>query len=91
MKPGDSFVDSILETGKLTNKQAYDALINSGLQWGRHDANHIYVWTQGYKCAEHYEVEKLLSRAGMRMLTEEFDKYCGQTRAVYRHKKSEGA
>lgn len=71
----------------MTNKQAYQALSNANVHWDRKDNNHIVVWTSGYKTQDAYNIEKFLNQAGMQCLEMRFDKICGKTQAVYKHKK----
>jgi hypothetical protein len=73
----------------MSNQTAYQFLTDNHLQWGRKDSNHIFVWTSGYKTHfedGHYGVEKILMESGFRMISEEFDRICGKTIAIYWHK-----
>lgn len=69
----------------MTNQDAYTWLSTNNCHWDRKSSNEIIVWTSGYKCAEHYEIAEVLACAKMRMISEDFDKYCGKTKAVYKH------
>lgn len=69
----------------MTNEQAYDAMTAKNVFWNRMDANHIVVWTAGYKTANHMNIESFLMQSGMSMISEDFDEVCGKTKAVYRH------
>jgi hypothetical protein len=71
---------------KLTNLQAYDALIKAHVHWSRQDANHIVVYTSGYITQEAHNIEKFLMQAGMRLVEQEFDRICGQTKNVFKHR-----
>lgn len=68
-----------------TNKDAYAWLINNHVHWTRTGENLIMVWTSGYKCADHYTIERVLMKSGMRMIGEAWDPICGKTSATYRH------
>ena len=69
----------------MTRLKAYNELTAKHVHWGRKDAEHIYIWTQGYKCHDHVVIEKYLMQAGFRMVAEDFDSICGKTRAIYKH------
>jgi hypothetical protein len=72
----------------MTNQEAYQYLIDINVQWSRKDKNTIYVCTSGYKTHgpnSHYGIEEVLMKAGMRMISEEFDSLCGKTTAYYKH------
>jgi hypothetical protein len=71
---------------KLTNQQAYDALIESHVHWDRKDSQHIIIWTSGYKTADCMKIETFLMQAGMRCVKQEFDKHCGKTFSIFKHK-----
>lgn len=71
---------------KLSNKQAYEALTKANAHWDRKDANHIVVWTSGYVTQDAHNVEKFLMQAGMRIVEQEFDRICGKTKNVFKHK-----
>lgn len=66
----------------MTEKEAYDYLDSNNLQWGRQDAEHIYVWEPGYKC--YSDTEAVLMEAGFRLMRQEFDKMCGKTMNLYK-------
>jgi len=71
----------------MKNQEAYNWLTEINAHWGRQDSNHIYVWVSGYKHADCYEVyAKALNKAGMRLISENFDKICGKTKLMFRHK-----
>lgn len=66
----------------MTEKEAYDYLDSMNLQWGRRDAEHIYVWEPGYCCRS--DTERTLMKAGFILLQQEFDKICGKTMNLYK-------
>lgn len=70
----------------MTNQDAYQALIKANVHWSRQDDNHIVVWTEGYLTQDCHNIEKFLLGAKMRIVKQEFDKYCGKTFTVYKHK-----
>lgn len=70
----------------MTNKEAYEKLDESKLQWGRKDKNTIYVWTSGYHTNDMHQIEKVLMQAKMCMISAEFDKMCGKTVSYFKHK-----
>lgn len=73
-----------MSTTKTNKTEAYDYLTANHLQWGRQDATHIYVWELGY-CVR-TETEEVLMALGFHKLSEEFDRVCGKTMSVYKHK-----
>ena len=75
-----------MKKATLTNKQAYQALTAANVHWDRKDAKHIVVFTSGYKCANCHNIEKYLMQAGMRIVSQEFDRMSGKTFSVYKHK-----
>lgn len=70
----------------MTNLQAYEALTEANYQWGRIDANTIYVWVTGYKTQDSYDLETFLRQAKMRCMSHDFDERCGKTKSVFKHK-----
>lgn len=70
----------------MTNTQAYEALTKANAPWTRKDATHIVVYTSGYVTQEAHDIEKFLMQAGMRLVSQEFDKVCGKTFNVFKHK-----
>lgn len=78
--------NKITEVTSMDNKQAYDALDSSGLQWDRKDSTHILVWTTGYITQDAHNVERFLMQAGMRCISHDFDSHCGKTRSIFKHK-----
>jgi hypothetical protein len=71
---------------EISNKEAYKTLEDIGLQWDRKDANHIVVWTRGYKDESCRELESYLRRAGMVCVGQAYDSICMKTYSIYRHK-----
>lgn len=70
----------------MTNKEAYETLTANRYQWDRVDETHIAVWTSGYVTHEAHSLERYLMHAGMRLIKQEFDKACGKTCNVFKHK-----
>ena len=70
----------------MTNQEAYKELSDKHVHWDRKDSNHIIVWTNGYKTQDCHNIEKFLMQAGMFIVRQEFDKICGKTYSVYKHK-----
>lgn len=70
----------------MTNKQAYEILNKYYIHWSRKDAKHIIIWTSGYKTQEAHAIEALLRQAKMRIVEQEFDRMCGKTFSVFKHK-----
>lgn len=71
----------------MSNQDAYQWLSGINAFWGRKDSNHIWVRVSGYKHMDCYEVfEKTLRKAGMFCLSDDYDKYAGQTVLLFKHK-----
>lgn len=70
----------------MTNQEAYKYLSDLNLQWARKDSKTIYVWTPGYICQDIHDIEKTLMQAGMRAISQKFDRICGQTVTYFKHK-----
>lgn len=70
----------------MSNQDAYKALTKAGCHWDRKDESHIILWTPGYITQEAHNVEKFLMQAGMRLVAQEFDRVCGKTYNVFKHK-----
>lgn len=71
----------------MTNLDAYEWLFSINAFWGRKDDKTIWIRVSGYKHMDCYEVfEKTLRQAGMRIVSDDFDRYAGQTVLVFKHK-----
>jgi len=72
--------------GRLTHREAYAQLSESGVVWTRKDANHIYVTTEGCKTPDCQEIERFLLQAGMRVTRQVYRGQTGCTYTFYKHK-----
>jgi hypothetical protein len=68
----------------MTTRQIYGYLVDHNFLWGHKDTHHIWVRMPGYKHADCYELEKKLMPT-MSMVSEEFDRYVGQTVLIFKH------
>ena len=73
-------------TKKPSNIDAYKALDEAGIHWDRKDANHIIVFTNGYRTREAVNIEQYLMQAGMILLSQDYDKISQKTWNLFKHK-----
>lgn len=70
----------------MNNREAYEMLTEKRVHWGRLNDNHIFIWVEGYFTQDFYDLATILNWNGMRMTESEFDRMCGKTRGVFKHK-----
>lgn len=72
---------------KVTKEQyAYNELTRVNAFWGRIDSNTIYIYTDGYLTQDCHNIESFMLANGFRSIEQNFDKYCGKTKTIYKHK-----
>lgn len=71
----------------MTRQHAYDQLNKNSVFWGRSSDTTIYVHTSGYNTQNAHIIEVFLMKAGFRLVSQEYDKYSGQTTTTYKHPK----
>jgi len=67
-------------------QNVYDQFKANNVHWQRRDNETIVVWTSGYKTSECYDIESFLMKSKCYCISMDFDKQCGKTKAVYKHK-----
>lgn len=68
-------------------QEFYDQLIKDNVFWGRNPDNSIYIYTDGYKTQEHYDLAEYANSMGFAYVSEEFDRICGKTRLIIKLRK----
>lgn len=64
----------------------YDFLQFKRLQWGRKTDNTIYVWSSGDNRQELAQIESQVNKNGACIIDVKFDKQCGKTYILIKHK-----
>ena len=57
----------------------YSQLDENNVHWGRTNDNTLFVWTSGYKTANHIYIQEFAQACGLRCMKENYDSLCGKT------------